>query len=56
MGYSINLINGKNFVIRKENFEKALESLKSVFVPEKCLSMENVFHGYGHQVCLKVKH
>ena len=35
MGYSINLINGKNFVIRKENFEKALGGLKSVFVPEK---------------------
>lgn len=35
MGYSINLINGKNFIIKKENFEKALESLKSVFIPEK---------------------
>lgn len=35
MGYCIDLINGENFIIKKENFEKALEGLKSVFVPEK---------------------
>ena len=33
MGYFIEM-TGSNFVIKKENFEKALESLKSVFVPE----------------------
>ena len=33
MGYYINMLDS-NFVIKKENFEKALESLKSVFVPE----------------------
>lgn len=33
MGYCIEMLDS-NFVIRKENFIKALESLKSVFVPE----------------------
>lgn len=33
MGYYIEMTDSK-FEIKKENFEKALESLKSVFVPE----------------------
>ena len=33
MGYCIEMTDSC-FVIKKENFEKALESLKSVFVPE----------------------
>lgn len=33
MGYYIEMIDSK-FEIKKENFKKALESLKSVFVPE----------------------
>lgn len=34
MGYCIEQTDS-NFVIKKENFEKALNSLKTVFVPEK---------------------
>lgn len=33
MGYCIEMIES-DFVVRKDNFGKALESLKSVFVPE----------------------
>lgn len=33
MGYIIKMIES-DFVVRKDNFERALESLKSVFIPE----------------------
>lgn len=33
MGYCMEMTNS-NFVVKKENFAKALESLKSVFTPE----------------------
>lgn len=34
MGYCIEMINS-TFVIKKENFDKALEALKAVFVPKR---------------------
>jgi len=48
MGYCIEMTES-NFVIKKENFEKALKSLKDVFVPENmtccdCISGKNYYH------------
>lgn len=37
MGYCIEMTESK-FVIEKENFKKALQSLKEVFVPENMTS------------------
>lgn len=41
MGYCIEMTDS-NFVIRKENFAKALESLKSVFIPENMTCYDRI--------------
>ena len=41
MGYCIEMTDS-NFVIRKENFAKALESLKRVFVPENMTCYDRI--------------
>lgn len=41
MGYCIEMTDS-NFVINKENFAKALESLKSVFVPENMTCYDRI--------------
>lgn len=42
MGYYIDMTDSK-FEVKKENFEKALESLKSVFVPENMNCRDYIF-------------
>lgn len=41
MGYCIEMIDSK-FAIKKENFEEALKSLKSVFIPENMTCKDNI--------------
>lgn len=41
MGYCIEMTDS-NFIIRKNNFEKALEALKKVFVPENMSCMDHI--------------
>lgn len=41
MGYCIEMIDSK-FAIKKENFEEALKSLKSVFIPENMTCKDTI--------------
>lgn len=42
MGYCIEMTES-NFVIKKENFQQALNSLKQVFVPEKMTTYDCIY-------------
>ena len=45
MGYCIEMTDSK-FVIKKENFQKALDNFKSVFVPENMTCIDYIGHKY----------
>ena len=48
MGYLIEMTDNK-FYIKKENFEKALESLKSIFIPENMTCYDYIYgKAYPH--------